>query len=108
MWIGYSIGTDFSESQARQSELDWAHVAQSLMRPEIVAPVDVTAQLHLQLAQLREPPPGRRIPPSGSYWSTRPLRCRRGPLLGERAIYVVKTSSPCSVDGSEYGFGSKY
>lgn len=47
MWIGYSIGTDFSESQARQSELDWAHVAQSLMRPEIVAPVDVTAQLHL-------------------------------------------------------------
>ena len=41
------------------------------MHPEIVVPVDVDAQLHLQLVQRREPPLGGRIPLSGSCWSTR-------------------------------------
>ena len=49
--------TLFSESQPRQSELDRAHVAERRVKPEVVVPVDVVAQLRLKLAQRREPPP---------------------------------------------------
>lgn len=78
------------------------------MQPEIVAPVDVTTQFHLQLAQRREP-----LPVDESRLQDligRLVHCVvvGVTLLGERAIYVVKTSSLCSVDGSEYSFGPKY
>lgn len=77
------------------------------MRPEIVAPADVTAQLHLQLAQRREPLPVDEFRLQDLIGRLVHCVVVGVTLLGERAIYVVKASSLCSVDGSEYSFGPK-
>lgn len=78
------VGTDFSGSQARQSELDWVHAAQSgepLLIDEFRLQDLIGRLVHCVVVGVT--------------------------LLGERAIYVVKASSPCSIDGSECSFGPK-
>ena len=77
------------------------------MRLEVVAPVDVTAQLHLQLAQRREPLPGDEFRLQDLIGRLIHCVVVGVTLLGERAIYAVKASSPCSADGSEYSFDPK-
>ena len=64
------------------------------MQPEIVAPVDVVAQLHLQLAQHRESLPVDEL-------RFQDLVCRPvhhvvvgTALLGERALYAESTQQP--------------